>query len=338
VKHIVIASVLVIVVTVLVILGLNAVDLVPNLASAEGEYVDLMFQAQIYVIAFIFALIIVFMLYSVFVFRRKPGDTSDGPHITGNTTLEITWTIIPLIIVMGFGVWGALHLSEITAQGADELVVEVTGFQFGWRFEYPQYGLSSQELYLPRDRKVLFRLTSTDVIHSFWIPEFRIKQDAVPGLWTELRVTPTEVGNYRVRCAELCGYAHSAMYAPVVVVEPAEFQSWLEGQDVGASQPPEDMTPVERGAQLAEQQGCLSCHSTDGTTLVGPTWQGLYGSQGMLEDGSTVVADEDYLRKSILDPGAQVVDGFPNIMPPAYTFLSDDELAALVAYIESLSN
>jgi len=338
VKHIVIASVLVIVVTVLVILGLNAIDLVPNLASAEGEYVDLMFQAQIYVIAFIFALIIVFMLYSAFVFRRKPGDTDDGPHIRGNTTLEIIWTVIPLIIVMGFGVWGALHLSEITAQGADELVVEVTGFQFGWRFEYPQYGVSSQELYLPRERKVLFRLTSTDVIHSFWVPEFRVKQDAVPGLWTELRVTPTQVGNYRVRCAELCGYAHSAMYAPVVVVEPDEFQLWLEGQDVGTPTPPEEMTPVERGAQLAELQGCLSCHSIDGTTLVGPTWLGLYGSDRTLEDGSTVVADGDYLRKAILDPGSQVVEDFPNIMPAAYGFLTDEELDALVAYIESLSD
>jgi cytochrome c oxidase subunit II len=338
VKHIVIASVLVIVVTVLLILGLNAIDLLPNLASAEGEYVDLMFQAQIYVIAFIFSLIIVFMLYSVFVFRRKPGDTSDGPHIRGSTALEITWTVIPLIIVMGFGVWGALHLSEITAQGADELVVEVTGFQFGWRFEYPQHGVSSQELYLPRGRKVLFRITSTDVIHSFWVPEFRVKQDAVPGLWTELRVTPTAVGNYRVRCAELCGYAHSAMYAPVVVVEPDEFQSWLEGQEIGTPKPPEEMTPVERGAQLAEQQGCLSCHSMDGTALVGPTWLGLYGSQRSLEDGSTVVADDEYLRKAILDPGSQVVEGFPNIMPAAYTFLSDEELAALVAYIESLSD
>jgi cytochrome c oxidase subunit II len=338
VKHFVIASVLVIVVTVLIILGLGSIELLPNLASAEGEYVDLMFRAQIYVISFIFALIIVFVLYSVVVFRRKPGDTSDGPHIRGSTTLEITWTVIPLIVVMGFGVWGALHLSEITAQEPNELVVEVTGFQFGWRFAYPQYDVESAELYLPRDQQVLFRLTSTDVIHSFWIPEFRVKQDAVPGLWTELRVTPTKVGDYRVRCAELCGYAHSAMYAPVIVVEPDEFQAWLEGQEVGTPTPPEDLTPVERGAQLAEQQGCLSCHSIDGSTQVGPTWLGLYGSERPLEDGSTVVADEEYLRTAILDPGSQVVEGFPNIMPPAYTFLSDEELAALVAYFESLSD
>jgi cytochrome c oxidase subunit 2 len=128
------------------------------------------------------------------------------------------------------------------------------------------------------------------------------------------------------------------MYAPVVVVEPEEFQLWLEGQEVGTPTAPEDMTPVERGAQLAEQQGCLSCHSIDGTTLVGPTWQGLFGSQRPLEDGSTVVADKDYLRKGILDPNSQVVEGFPNIMPAAYGFLTDEELAALVAYIESLSD
>jgi cytochrome c oxidase subunit 2 len=337
VKHIVIASVLVVVVTVLVILGLNSTDLLPQLASEEGQYVDLMFRAQIYVIAFIFSLIVVFMLYSVAVFRRQPGDTSEGPNIRGNVALEITWTIIPLIVVLGFGVWGAQHLSDITGHDPTELVVEVTGFQFGWRFDYPQSGVSSQELYLPRGRQVLFRITSEDVIHSFWVPEFRIKQDAVPGRWTTLRVTPTRVGNYQIRCAEMCGYAHSAMYAPVVVVESDAFDAWLYGQEVEVPLSDQDLTPAQRGAQLAEAQGCLSCHSTDGSPLVGPTWQGLFGSQRPLESGDTVVADEAYIRKAILDPTAQVTQGFPNIMPAAYTMLSDQDLEALVAYIESLS-
>lgn len=336
-KHFIIASVLVIVVTVLVILGLNAVDLVPNLASAEGEFVDLMFNAQIYVIAFIFSLIIVLMLYSVIVFRRKPGDTSDGPHIKGNTPLEIAWTVIPLIIVMGFGIWGAGHLSEITAGDPDELVVEVTGFQFGWRFDYPDYGVSSSELYLPLDRQALFRITSTDVIHSFWVPEFRIKQDAVPGRWTELRVTPTEAGDFRIRCAELCGYSHAAMYAPVVVVEADEFETWLAGQEIEVK-PPEEMTPVERGAALVAQQPCLGCHSVDGSELVGPTWLGLFGSERGMEDGSSVVADEAYLRESILNPAAHVVGGFPNIMPVYEGALSDEDVAAIIEYIKSLTD
>jgi cytochrome c oxidase subunit 2 len=184
---------------------------------------------------------------------------------------------------------------------------------------------------------VLLKIISTDVIHSFWVPEFRIKQDAVPGRWTELRVTPTETGDYRVRCAELCGYAHSAMYAPVVVVEPDAFEAWLAGQEIEAK-PPEEMTPVERGAALSEEQGCLSCHSVDGSELVGPTWLGLFGAERPMEDGSTVMADEEYLRKAIMDPGSHVVAGYPNVMPAAYSFLSDEELDAIVEYIKSLSN
>ena len=335
-KHLIIAFVLVIVVTVLVILGLNAADLVPNLASAEGEFVDLMFTAQIYVIAFIFSLIIVLMLYSVVVFRRKPEDTSDGPHIKGNVPLEIAWTVIPLIIVMGFGVWSAGHLNEITAGDPEELIVEVTGYQFGWRFDYPDYGVSSYELYLPLDRQALFRITSTDVIHSFWVPEFRIKQDAVPGRWTELRVTPTEAGDFRIRCAELCGYAHAGMYAPVVVVEPDEFEAWLAGQEIEVK-PPEEMTPLERGEVLVGQQGCLSCHSVDGSEQVGPTWLGLFGSERGMEDGSSAVADEAYLRESILNPAIHVVEGFPNIMPIYEGVLSDEDLDAIIEYIKSLA-
>ena len=335
-KHIAIASLLVIVVAALLIVGLNALDLVPNLASEEGAFVDVMFRAQVYVIAFIFSLIIVFMLYSVVVFRRKPGDTTDGAYIKGNVPLEIVWTLIPLIVVMGFGVWGASHLDEITTAAPDELRVNVTGFQFGWSFEYPDYGVTSSELYLPLERQVHFQITSRDVIHSFWVPEFRIKQDAVPGMWTTLRVTPSEVGDFRIRCAEMCGYAHSAMYAPVVVVEPAAFEAWLQGQEVAVPASGE-VSLVEKGQKMASEQGCLSCHSTDGSQSVGPTWLGLYGSQVPLEDGSTVVADEDYLRKSILDPEAQVAAGYPMIMPNAYDFLAQEDIDAVIAFIKSLS-
>jgi cytochrome c oxidase subunit 2 len=336
VKHIVLAFVLVIVVTALVIVGLNGLDLVPQLASEEGAFVDQMFSAQIYVIAFIFSLIIVFMLYSIVVFRRKPGDESDGPNIKGNTPLEIAWTVVPLIVVMGFGIWGAGHLSEITAAEPDELVVKVTGFQFGWSFEYPDYGVTSSELYLPVGHKVRFELTSRDVIHSFWVPEFRIKQDAVPGQWTILRVTPTQVQDFRIRCAELCGYAHAAMYAPVVVVEPDKFEAWLAGQSVEAPLP-EEMTPVEKGAELYQTLGCIGCHSVDGSRTAGPTWQGLFGSQRQFEDGSTAVADEAYLRASILNPGRQIVATYANIMPAAYGSLSDEEMSALVEYIKFVS-
>lgn len=335
-KHFAIAAVLVIVVTILLILGLRSMDLVPELASEEGTLVDQMFEVQLYFIAFFFSLIIVLVLYSVVVFRRKPGDTDEGVYSKGNTPLEITWTIIPLIIVMGLGIWGAQQLNSITAADEEELLVEVTGFQFGWRFDYPQHGVSSSDLYLPVGRQILFKITSTDVIHSFWVPEFRIKQDAVPGMWTELRVTPTETGDYRIRCAEMCGYAHAAMYAPVVVVEEAEFDSWLAG-NVVQGRPEGEMTLVEKGENLSGIQGCLSCHSVDGSDLVGPTWLGLFGSERLLEDGSTVVADEAYLQDAILDPEGQVVAGYPMIMPVAYGFLGAKDIDSIVEYIKSLS-
>lgn len=334
-KHLIIALVLVVVVTALVILGLQSLDLVPQLASSEGQFVDQMFSVQIYIISFIFSLIVVLMLYSVVVFRRREGDTTDGPYIKGNTPLEIAWTVIPLVVVIALATWGAGQLTEITASEPDELVVEVTGFQFGWRFDYPEYGVSSSELFLPLNRQILFKITSTDVIHDFWVSEFRIKQDAVPGRWTELRVTPTKVGDYRVRCAELCGYSHTTMYAPVVVVDEENFQAWISGKEVEMP-PPQDMSPADLGARLVEEQGCLSCHSVDGSAMVGPSWLGLFGSQQSMEDGTTVVADEAYLRESIMDPQAHVVAGYPNIMPAAYTFLSDEEVDAMIEYIKSL--
>ncbi|NLF13452.1 MAG: cytochrome c oxidase subunit II [Anaerolineaceae bacterium] len=335
-KHLAVASVLVVIVTLLVILLLTSTNLLPGLASEEGAFVDQMFRAQIYVIAFIFSLIVVLVLYSVVVFRQKPGDEGEGQYITGNTALEIGWTLVPLVIVIIFATWGALHLAEVTAGEEGELVVEVTGFQFGWRFDYPDAGVSSDELWLPLNRQVLFRITSRDVIHSFWVPEFRLKQDAVPGRWTELRVKPTETGDYRLRCAELCGYAHAAMISRVVVVEPAAFEAWLQGMSV-AQPTGDDTSPAGRGAMMVQDNGCTSCHSVDGTTLVGPSWQGVFGSERQLEDGSTVTADEEYLRRAILDPGSQVVAGFPNIMPAAYNFLPEEDITAMVEYIKTLS-
>jgi cytochrome c oxidase subunit 2 len=236
---------------------------------------------------------------------------------------------------MGFGIWGAGHLSEITASQSDDLTVRVTGFQYGWSFEYPDYGVTSSDLYLPVGRQIHFEITSRDVIHSFWVPEFRIKQDAVPGQWTTLLVTPSEVGDFRIRCAELCGYAHSAMYAPVVVVEPDEFEAWIAGQEIEAK-PPDEMTLAEKGEALVQEQGCQGCHSIDGSVQVGPTWLGLYGSERNLDDGSTVVADETYLRTSILEPNAQLVSGFAGIMPAYQGVLSDEDVDAIIEYIKSL--
>jgi cytochrome c oxidase subunit 2 len=239
----------------------------------------------------------------------------------------------PLATVLFFAFLGARQLAEITAPDPEEMVVEVTAQQFAWRFDYPEHEITSPELNLPRGRQVLLKLTSTDVIHSFWVPEFRVKQDAVPGMITELRITPTQVGRYQIRCAELCGTGHYSMLAPVNVMEPDDFEAWLTEQRA-----PSELAGTELGAEVAQVQGCLSCHSPDGSQLVGPTWLGLYGSEEALEDGSAVLVDEAYLRESILDPGAKITQGFTNIMPPTYQdTLSEEEVDALIEYIKSLS-
>lgn len=333
-KHFFIVAVLVAIVTVLVTIGLGSIQLLPPIASEEGLQIDRLFGLHIQVIAFLFALIVVFIIYSVVVFRRKPGETGDGAYFHGNTKLEIAWTIVPLVTVLFFSFLGARQLAQITAASPDEMIVEVTGQQFAWRFDYPDHGITSPELNLPRGRQVLLRLSSSDVIHSFWVPEFRVKQDAVPGMVTELRVTPTHVGRYKVRCAELCGTGHYNMLATVNVMEPADFEAWVAEQTA----PAESAAGAELGAKIAQLHGCLGCHSTDGRRLVGPTWLGLYGTEESLEGGSAVLVDDEYLRESILDPAAQTTEGFPNVMPPNYKdTLSEAEIEALIEYIKSLA-
>jgi cytochrome c oxidase subunit 2 len=334
-KHYIAVAVLVAIAAVLVAVGLGSIQLLPPLASAEGVLVDGLLGLHIKIIAFLFALIMVFMVYSIFAFRRKPGETGDGAHVRGNSRLEIVWTVVPLGVVLYLGVLGTQLLSEIVAPEPDELVVEVTGQQFAWRFDYPDYDISTPVLHLPRGRQVLLKLTAVDVIHSFWVPEFRIKQDAVPGMVTTLRITPTELGEYKLRCAELCGTGHAYMLADVKVVEPADFEAWVASETAAS-----ELAGAAGGAQLAELQGCAGCHSVDGSQLVGPTWLDLYGSERTFADGTTAVADEDYIRNSIIEANAQVVAGFPpNVMPQTYgDALTAEEIDGLIAYIKSLGN
>lgn len=167
---------------------------------------------------------------------------------------------------------------------------------------------------MPQPKQAILKLSSNDVIHSFWVPEFRVKQDALPGgkeLVRDLRITPTELGEYKVRCAELCGTQHATMLADVKVVPREDFDAWAAGE----TQISDD--PVVRGQQYAQQYGCLACHSADGSKLVGPTWKGVYGSEGSMTNGNVVTVNEDYLYQAIINPGALVVEGYPSGVMPA---------------------
>ena len=196
-RHFVVVGILVIVVSVLAYAGLIAVGLMPVAASAQSVPIDRLLNLEWATISFLSALILVPFTYSLVVFRRKKGDTTDATHVEGNTNLEIAWTIVPLFLVMAFAYLGAGNLAQIQRADPDAMVVKVTAQQWSWSFEYPSYGVTSTELHLPVDKQVLLQMTSRDVIHSFWVPEFRPKQDLVPGRITQLRITPTLIGATR---------------------------------------------------------------------------------------------------------------------------------------------
>lgn len=333
-KHLIIAAILVIVVAAVLIFGMGQVRLLPVAASAQAEPIDWMFRLEFTVIAFLFSLIVVLMVYSIVVFRRKRGDMSDARHVEGSTRLEVFWTAVPLATVLVFAYLGSWSLGETTRADPKPLEVNVIGSQWSWRFEYPNQGVVTTELRLPVDKQALLHLWSTDVIHSFWVPEFRVKQDALPGggdLTRDLRITPTEEGTYAVRCAELCGLKHTYMESPVIVMNQADFDAWI-AEESGLS-----ADPVERGEKWYTTYGCNACHSLDGTPGVGPTWQGLYGGEARFDDGSTAVADDDYLYNSIRNPAAQIVEGFQNLMPANVAAdMTDDQINDVIRFIESL--
>jgi cytochrome c oxidase subunit 2 len=349
-KHYILVALLVVVSTVVLYFVLSAISQLPTAASAQAGPIDVMFNVHFAFISFFFALIMVFILYSAFVFRRQPGDDEDGPHIHGHTGLEILWTVIPIFIVVAFGIYGAVVLNDITGPKENEMVVNVQAQQWSWSFEYPEYdNLASGELVLPVDQPILLEMESRDVIHSFWVPEFRVKQDVLPDVSRQLRVTPTEAGNYKVRCAEICGLQHAGMLADVRVLPPEEFEAWVEER---LQQPAfAELTPAERGEIWYQEFACDSCHTHDGSPGAGPTWLGLFGREEQLADGSTVTVDEEYLHDSILNPNAQIVAGFnPGVMPQDYEErfaereaqimenegIEIDIVADLIAFIETL--
>jgi cytochrome c oxidase subunit 2 len=353
--HLLVVAVIIAVTSVVLYFVLDAIYQLPDATSAEAAPIDQLFDAHFIMIAFLFSLIMVIMIYSVFAFRKKPGDETDGVHFHGNTGLEIGWTIIPLITVIGFGVWGAIVLENVTRTEDDDgnsmidMVVNVTGRQWSWVFSYPDYADvgNSPDMVLPVNRTIQLQMNSTDVLHSFWVPEFRVKQDLVPGMETTLRITPTVIDEYTVRCAEICGFDHARMLATVKVVSEAEFEAWVSSFSGLLA----EASPAERGGKWAVDFGCVSCHTTDGSVVIAPSWAGLFGREETLADGSTVTVDEAYLRQSIVNPGSQIVAGFADAMPPNFEeqfMTTEADLEAsqgievdivddLIAYIMSLS-
>ena len=332
-KHFIIIAILVIASTFGIHSGLTAIGLLPVQASTQAVSIDQLFRLYVWAIAFVFSLIIVILLYSLVVFRRRKGETGEGTHFEGNNTLEVIWTVVPLVAVLYLAFLGAQSLSETRRIDPSAMVVKVIAIQWSWQFQYPDYLFSSKELYLPVGQQVDLQMTSLDVTHSFYVPEFRLKQDILPGRSVDLRITPSRIGHYTLTCSQLCGAHHTDMVANVVVLSKADFLAWTKVEIASA---PKD--PVLIGQQLASLYGCSVCHSIDGTKKVGPTWLHLYNSTVPLSDGTKVTADEKYLNNSIISPNLQIVSGFSqNVMPDTFAqALTQPQIQNLIAYIKSL--
>jgi len=308
------------------------VNLLPTLASTRSVLVDRLFRFLLGTATVVFLLVEGLLVYAVLRFRRKPGDGGEGRPIHGNTPLEIVWTLVPAVIVVVIAVYSFQVLTRSELAADDPLVVEVIGRQFAWEFHYPEAGLSSQELHLPVGQPVRFEITSEDVIHSFWVPNFLAKRDATPGQISTLVMTPNEEGIFPVRCAELCGAGHATMVTQVVVETEAAFQGWIISQ----TSLPAD--PIEAGRVLFARYGCSGCHAladAGAKGVVGPALDGLAapGNAPAFRQGMELGA---YVKESILKPSAIVVPGFPDgLMPKDFgQRIPANELAILVGYLE----
>ena len=259
-------------------------------------------------------------------YRRRPGQ--EAHQIEGSTILEITWSIIPFGVMLTFFIWGAVIYFKERTPPADSTEVYVVAKQWMWKIEHMEGQREINELHVPIGEDIKLIMTSQDVIHSFFVPAFRIKQDVLPGRYTTAWFRATKPGRYHLFCAEYCGTNHSGMGGDIVVMEPQEYAVWMAG---GPSAPLQ-----ETGKQLFASLGCSTCHRFD-VQGRGPNLQGIYNKPVLLEDGRTVIADENYVRESILNPTAKIVSGFKPVMPTFQGIVSDEQLNALVAYVKSLS-
>ena len=308
-----------------------ALPWLPVSASKEAGRIDFEIWFVIVICIVIFAVVAAVMLYSIVRFRAAPDDESDGPPIHGHTGLEIVWTLIPTLLVTAIGITSAIVLSRDDALAKNALRVDVVAQQFTWTFKYPS-GLTSATLALPKGRETQLRFQSRDVIHAFFVPEFRENMDIVPGLTTTINVTPNRVGTYPVICNELCGLGHATMRSTATVMEPVAFDKWLKGQSQAEASP----NPATSGAAVFKNNGCAACHTlaaAGASGTVGPDLDKLAAEAK--QAGQPLQA---FVSTSITDPNAYVQPGYPkNVMPQTFKALPKQQLDALVSYLISSS-
>lgn len=303
----------------------------PEAKSTYASDVDALFfflNASSFII---FAGTMIAVVYFIIRYRRKSQDDVT-PLITHNTTLEIAWSVIPLILVLivfGWGFKGHLTMRNVPETAYE---VKVTGFKWAWRFNYANGAVSPNELHVPAGRPIKLVMSSTDVIHSFYVPDYRMKQDVVPGRYTTVWFEAPEPGESIVFCTEYCGTSHSDMMAKVVVHEPEDFELWLASNKA----PTNIENPIAYGEKMVKDNACLTCHSLDGSALVGPSFTGLFGRNEEMADGTNIVVDENYIRESILNPQVKLVKGYAPVMPTYQGAFADEQIDAIIEYLKTV--
>ena len=298
----------------------------PARASSTAGNVDALFIFLLIVSGMMTLLIFTAVVYFAARYRHRKGVMAE--QIEGSTPLELTWTIIPFGVFLVIFAWGAIVFFKSRTPPRDATEVYVVAKQWMWKLEHAEGQREINELHVPVGRDVKLIMTSQDVIHSFYVPAFRMKQDVLPGRYTVLWFRAIKPGTYHLFCAEYCGTQHSGMIGSIIVMEPAQYQAWLGSSSNG---------PLSlAGETIFAELGCSTCHRTD-TQGRAPNLQGIFGKPVLLQDGRTVTADENYIRESILDPGSKIVSGFKPVMPTFQGLVSEEQLNALVAYVKSLS-
>jgi len=302
--------------------------LFPEQASTLAKEVDALYFFALAVSAF-FSLLIAVVIFYFFVQFRRRKDDEIGKPMHGSTLLEVTWSVIPLAITMVMFAWGAKVFFHSFALPTDAKEYLATGKQWMWKFQHPEGQREINSLHIPVGERIKLTMTSEDVIHSFFVPAFRVKRDVLPGRYSTVWFEATKPGTYHLFCTEYCGAEHSQMIGTVTVMEKEAYQAWLSGIEVGKP-------PAESGEELFTQLVCNTCHYENSGGR-GPSLVGIYGTEVELANGRRVTVDDDYLRESILRPNAKLVAGYQPLMPTYQGQINETGLMQLIAYIKSLA-
>jgi cytochrome c oxidase subunit II len=300
----------------------------PEQASAQAGQIDAIYFFMVAVTAF-FALLIAALVVIFAVKYRRRNDEEIGVAIHGSLVLELLWTVVPLGIVMVMFAWGAKVFFDMYRPPKGAMEIFIVGKQWMWKVQHPDGTREINELHVPIGRPVKLIMGSEDVIHSYYIPAFRVKADVIPGRYNSLWFTATKPGKYKLFCAEYCGTRHSGMIGWVTAMEPLDFQAWLGGGTTTTT------SPVAAGEKLFNELACNTCH-TPGPQSRGPALNGIYGKSIELQGGGKVTVDDPYIRESIVNPQAKVVAGYQPIMPTFQGLVTEEQLLQLLAYVRAL--